>query len=130
VLAAMLQDRQRVVDPLVDRAGSDNTYNPAHAVAPSSVESVLCGRAARVPQPLLANQRAQSVRHGFAVGDQQGPGPPPLAIETQQLAQDDEYAEQYHSAQKAENQSEETVHAAEDRQPHEVIQQRPDSRTE
>jgi hypothetical protein len=37
ILAAMLQDGQRVIDSLVDRTGSDNTYNPAHAVAPSGL---------------------------------------------------------------------------------------------
>src|SRR4051812_19327045 len=92
-------------------------------------ESVLRADAAGMAHTLLANQRAQAVRNGFAVGNQEGPGPPLLAVEMQQLTQDDEYAEQDYSAQKAENQSEEAVHAAEDRKPDEVLQQRADSGT-
>src|SRR3954469_23780558 len=40
VLAAMLQDRQRVINPVVDRAGSDNTYDTAHASGASLNECV------------------------------------------------------------------------------------------
>src|SRR5882757_2862613 len=71
-------------------------------------------RRARVLQPLLPNQCAQSVRHGFAVGNQHGTRPPFLAVEAQQLSEDDKYAEQHYSAQEAEDESKEAVRAAEE----------------
>ena len=50
--------------------------------------------------------------------------------QTQQLTQDHEHAEQHEAAQQAEHEAEQAIHAAEDRQPHEVTQQRADGRAE
>lgn len=79
---------------------------------------------------LLANQRAQAVRDGLAVRNQQRPGPPMLVAQPEHLAQNHKDAEQHHAAQQAEHQAEESIHATEHRQPHEVIQRRADHRAQ
>src|SRR5882757_8242773 len=73
-----------------------------------------------VSYSLFPNYRAKTVRDGLAVGNEHRPSPPALAIQAQQLPQNDEHAQQHETAQGTENKTEEAVHAAENGQAHEV----------
>ena len=84
----------------------------------------------RVSNPLVPDYRAQSVRYGLTVGHEYRLPPPMLAIQAQQLPQNDENAEQHEAAEGTEQEAEEAVHAVEYGQAHEVGDRHPDARAQ
>src|ERR1700733_9330185 len=113
VLAAVLQYRERVVEPLVHGAGPDDAGDAAHSCVSSSY---LLART----YPRLAHQHPQPVGDRLAVGNQYGLPPPALPLQLQQLREDHEHSEQHHAAQQPEQETEQTVDAAEQREAYEV----------
>jgi hypothetical protein len=68
VLPTVLQNRQAIIDPLIDCTRTDDSDNSAHLLNrlwPSDLERrPTC---ARVSRPVVPNHRAQSICDGFAV---------------------------------------------------------------
>src|SRR5579883_322030 len=79
-----------------------------------------------LPQMARADQYTQAVGHRITIGDQHGMPPPDLAVELQELPQDDEHADQHHSTRRAEDETEKAIHAAEDREARVMPRDRPE----
>src|SRR5689334_25057236 len=70
---------------------------------------------------LLADHGAQTIGDALAIRHQLRLLPPALAVEPQELSEDHEHAQEHDAAHQAEDEAEQSIRAAEERQPHEVL---------
>ena len=92
ILAAVLQHRQRIIDPLIDRAHTDHSDDSAHDGPPVYLALLFdSGEALEVGPRLasLADHGPQPIADCLAVRNQLRAAPPGLLIEMQQLPADD-----------------------------------------
>src|ERR1700733_1083467 len=121
ILAAMLQDRQRIVEALVDGTGADDTDDAAHVCAKIPSDASI-RRVGRVLDEYftLTDHATQHIRGSLAVRYQRRTVPPWLPVQSQRMTQHHKQTDHHHAAQKAEDAAEEAVGATEYRQPYDM----------
>src|SRR5271155_729473 len=107
----MLQYRQRIIDALIDCAGTHHSDDSAHE-KPSLSRLDLNPSDALELGPrfaLLTHHGAKPITHSLTIGNQLGAVPPILLIHVQQLAADDNQTDQHHAAHDAEKNANDPV---------------------